>query len=51
MYKGIKRSAVIRKLDEIRLSEKAIKDSSLVVSLEYLLTNRTSETMKAFSIY
>jgi hypothetical protein len=42
-YRGIIRSLVIRKLDAIRESEKNIRESSLVVSLEYLLSQRTPE--------
>ena len=42
-YRGIIKSLVFRKLELIKISEKAIKESNLVTSLEFLLNNRAPE--------
>ncbi len=42
-YRGVIRSRVLKKLDEIKTCEGQIKRTKLVTSLEYLLKNRSSD--------
>jgi hypothetical protein len=42
-YRGLMRSLAIKKLEEIELKEKLIKNSKIVISVEYLLEHRSSE--------
>jgi hypothetical protein len=42
-YEGIVRSLVVKKLEEIKVTEKGIKDSRIVLSVNYLLRNRSKE--------
>jgi hypothetical protein len=42
-YRGIIKSLVIKKLEDIKLGENAIKASNLVTSLEFLLNHRSPE--------
>ena len=42
-YRGVIRSRVLKKLEEIKTCEGLIKGTKLVTSLEYLLKNRSSD--------
>jgi hypothetical protein len=42
-YRGVIRSRVLNKLEEIKVKENLIRDTKLVTSLEFLLKNRSSE--------
>jgi hypothetical protein len=42
-YTGVTRSLVLRKLEEIKVLEKRVKESKLIVSVRYLLSHRGRE--------